>query len=430
MKNNRGVFASLFVLLCLASQWTLNRPAQAHPLTQGFMEIITYKDKISVRARVSLEEVMVSNSMRVGDDDLYSITGEHYKKHGLYLLRHWFLSADGIALTGKLISIVPPKLEGGKISPLDLQKENVVFEAEYPIAAAPREIKMYQNVLNEVNYTPGNPWEATYVLRIMQSELEGAEGMLLTSRTPVTHAFPRSAEAPLAPAPEAVAAVQLPARVSTGAMIWNFLCLGIEHILTGYDHLLFVSALVLAAASFWELIKVVAAFTLAHTVTVTASALNLVSLPSNIVEPMIAASIVVIAIQNIFWPQSSKGWGRLAAAFAFGLFHGLGFSSGLREAMGGMPTSAVVTAIIAFSIGVEIGHQIVVVPLFALLSLLRRAKKEEAEREKVSAFAMRYGSVVISVAGMFYLCASLGLIQSPEDPGEKHDAKPAAQQTH
>ena len=78
---------------------------------------------------------------------------------------------------------------------------------------------------------------------------------------------------------------------------------GIRHILTGYDHLLFVTALVLAATTLWDLIKVVSAFTLAHTITLTLAAMNLIHLPERVVEPLIAASIVFVAIQNVFWPR-------------------------------------------------------------------------------------------------------------------------------
>ncbi|HYG74590.1 MAG TPA: HupE/UreJ family protein [Planctomycetota bacterium] len=438
MKATRHqISISLVLLLAFCLQWSLRSPARAHPLAQGFMELVAFRDKISIRTRVSLEEVMVSNAARVGDDDLYLVTPQMLEKHGHYLLKHWYLSADGKTLTGTLKSFEKPELPDGKVSPLDVQKTHVIYEMEYPVAAPPQKITISQDVLNEVNYAPGNPWEATYILRILQSEQEGLEGLLLTSKSPVTHSFKWSATEPPKPeektaSPGAEAPKDKPevpaARLATGTMAWNFLKLGIEHILTGYDHLLFVSALVLAAASFWELVKVVAAFTAAHTVTVTISALNIFSLPSNIVEPMIAASIVFIAVENIFWPKRSKGWGRLVAAFAFGLFHGLGFSSGLREAMEGMPTFAIVTAIIAFSVGVEIGHQVVVLPLFGLLKLVRDSRKEEVEREKVSAFALRYGSLVISAAGMFYLCAALGIIHSSDNQDEEHDTRPPAQQ--
>ena len=138
-------------------------------------------------------------------------------------------------------------------------------------------------------------------------------------------------------------------------MFREYLAHGVHHILTGYDHLLFIGALVLAATSVWDLVKVVTAFTLAHTLTLTLAALRLVSLPEGIVEPMIAASIVFVAAQNVLWPKQSRGWPRLAVAFGFGLFHGLGFAGGLLDAMQAMSGTAVLLAIVAFSIGVEVG---------------------------------------------------------------------------
>ena len=153
---------------------------------------------------------------------------------------------------------------------------------------------------------------------------------------------------------------------------------GVHHILTGYDHLLFVSALVLAATTLWELVKVVSAFTLAHTMTLTLAALNLVHLPASVVEPLIAASIVFVALQNVFWPGRSKGWSRLGAAFFFGLFHGLGFAGGLLNAMREMPGATMFLAILAFSVGVEAGHQMVVLPLFAFLKAVTPRRRQKA----------------------------------------------------
>lgn len=178
------------------------------------------------------------------------------------------------------------------------------------------------------------------------------------------------------------------------------------HILGGYDHLLFMAALVLAVVSLGDLVKVVTAFTLARTLTLTLAVLDVVRVPGRIVEPMIALSIVVVALQNVFWPDRSHGRERLAIAFAFGLFHGLGFAGGLLEAMEGMPGVAVATAIAAFSLGVEIGHQMVVLPIFTARLLARRACQgsDRAHRMEV---VLRFGSGAISVAGMMYFIAAL-----------------------
>jgi len=183
-----------------------------------------------------------------------------------------------------------------------------------------------------------------------------------------------------------------------------FFYAGVHHILTGYDHLLFVSALVLAATTLWELVKVVSAFTVAHTITLTLAALNLVHLPGRVVEPFIAASIVFIAMQNVFWPRRARGWSRLGAAFFFGLFHGLGFAGGLLEAMQQMQSGTMLLAILAFSIGVEVGHQMVVLPLFAMLKTARDTRPDAVMRTRVSMGFQRIGSAGISVVGVYYLC--------------------------
>jgi hydrogenase/urease accessory protein HupE len=192
-----------------------------------------------------------------------------------------------------------------------------------------------------------------------------------------------------------------------GSLFKAFFYHGIHHILTGYDHLLFISALVLAATTFWNLIKVVTAFTVAHTITLTLAAFNLVSLPQGVVEPLISASIVIVALQNLFWPARARGWDRLGAAFFFGLFHGLGFAGGLLQAMREMQTGTMLLAILAFSIGIELGHQMVVLPLFAILSAAGHWQPDAGRRTDLSMDLQRIGSAVISIAGVYYLCLAL-----------------------
>ncbi|HKD35630.1 MAG TPA: HupE/UreJ family protein, partial [Pirellulales bacterium] len=191
---------------------------------------------------------------------------------------------------------------------------------------------------------------------------------------------------------------------------WNtfgsYLRHGIEHILTGYDHLLFVAALVLAAGRFWELVKVVTAFTLAHTLTLAISVFNMFTLDASIVEPMIAASIVLVALQNVLFPERSQGRLRLAIAFGFGLFHGLGFAGGLKEVMSELPGAAIWLALIAFSLGVEIGHQIVVLPLFSAIAVAKRGQRDPAAAVRQRR-VMQVASAAITAAGVYFLIESL-----------------------
>ena len=174
------------------------------------------------------------------------------------------------------------------------------------------------------------------------------------------------------------------------------------HILTGWDHLLFVAALVIATLSFWEMVKVIAAFTLAHTLTLTLAVFNILRLPPWIVEPVIALSIIFVAVENIVRPRHAHSWMRLGVAFGFGLIHGLGFAGGLLDAMEGLPRIGIWVALVAFSLGVEVGHQVVVLPLFGVLAAGRRQL-----HERFTLPAMRFGSLLISMCGVYYLVVAL-----------------------
>jgi hypothetical protein len=151
------------------------------------------------------------------------------------------------------------------------------------------------------------------------------------------------------------------------------------------------------------MVKVIAAFTLAHTLTLTLAVfMAAFRLPPWVVEPVIAASIVFVAVENIVWPGRAHARLRLAVAFGFGLIHGLGFAEGLLEAMAGLPARGTWIALTGFSAGVELGHLTVVLPLFGLLALGRKTRREGFAQPVV-----RYGSALISVAGAYYLFVSV-----------------------
>ena len=189
------------------------------------------------------------------------------------------------------------------------------------------------------------------------------------------------------------------------AIFEDFFVHGIRHILTGYDHLLFACALVLAVSTLWELVKVVTAFTVAHSITLTLAAFDVVSPPSAVLEPLIAASIVVVALMNLIRPGTGLDRARLGAAFAFGLLHGLAFAGGLLEVMHRMPDSMIVLAIAGFSAGVEAGHQLVLLPLFGALRVVR-CLPAQPDRNP-AARARRIGSGAIAVAGLYYFGLAL-----------------------
>lgn len=148
-----------------------------------------------------------------------------------------------------------------------------------------------------------------------------------------------------------------------------FIWMGVEHIFTGYDHLVFLLGLLLAGSSWRRLLLVVTSFTVAHSITLALAALSVVSLPSQWVESAIALSIIVVAVLNLLGKKSDKRW---MLAFAFGLLHGFGFASALAELE--LSRSELTAALFGFNVGVELGQATLVLLALPLLLLLRRSR--------------------------------------------------------
>ncbi len=152
----------------------------------------------------------------------------------------------------------------------------------------------------------------------------------------------------------------------------TYFSLGVEHILLGIDHLLFVAALMLLVTGWRRLLATVTAFTVAHSITLAAATLGLVSAPAVLIESMIALSIVVVAAEVVLQQRGESGiaierpW---LIAFGFGLLHGFGFAGALREV--GLPQEAVPTALLFFNVGVEAGQILFIVALLTATSVLK-----------------------------------------------------------
>lgn len=157
-------------------------------------------------------------------------------------------------------------------------------------------------------------------------------------------------------------------REPNGTIVFYYLQLGFHHIIPGgLDHILFVSALCLLSNKIKTILWQATAFTLAHSVTLALSMKNIIVVPPAITEPIIALSIVFVAIENILFVEL-KAW-RILIVFMFGLIHGMGFASALNEI--GLPPNRFYTSILAFNGGVELGQATIIVILFAsVVSLL------------------------------------------------------------
>lgn len=173
----------------------------------------------------------------------------------------------------------------------------------------------------------------------------------------------------------------------------EFVKLGIEHIFTGYDHLLFLFALLIVGGSLKEAAKIITSFTLAHSLTLAVATLGWVSLRSTIVEPLIAASIVYVGIENLVRHNYEKRW---LLTWCFGLIHGFGFASVLRELGIGANGSGVAMPLFSFNLGVEIGQ--IAIAVLVLPIIWRLHKSPNFVKRAVPAC-----SVLVVLAGAYWL---------------------------
>jgi hydrogenase/urease accessory protein HupE len=216
------------------------------------------------------------------------------------------------------------------------------------------------------------------------AEIRTSEGQLLASRLLSAGADTLAVDLPGNAAPAE----------SAPRSFGQFFLLGIEHILTGYDHLLFLLALLLVCTSFRSAALVITCFTLAHSLTLGLATFDLVRLPASVVEPVIAATIVYVGIENIVRRDHLRG--RWLLTCVFGLVHGLGFAGVLRDLGVGASGSGVAMPLFSFNLGVETGQLAIAALVLPVLLAARRRP----------AFAARWVpacSALISLAGMWWL---------------------------
>lgn len=344
--------------------------AGAHPIAQGLMQLNIENRSLILRMQVHAEQIFVANRFHVkANSNLEASLAEH----ATYIQEHLFVSTDGNPLQGKF--------EHWKR--ISVERIDYTFRFQLPVDVS--HINLRQNLLNEIEYAPGNAWEATYQV-IWEPGLEQPpHRYLLTGQNTIDVTLSKSDK-------------------KNYLLFFDYVGLGISHILEGTDHLLFISALVVGTRRFWDLFRIITAFTLAHSLTLSLSVLDYFRLSPSLVEPMIAASIVVVAFSNLFRLSPQHRRYRELAALFFGLFHGLGFSGGLLEVTGDQNRAQVIVSIIAFTLGVEFGHQVVIVPLYISLFTLRRLK---CIPEIFNHALVRLGSSLILVGGLYFFWVAM-----------------------
>jgi hydrogenase/urease accessory protein HupE len=183
------------------------------------------------------------------------------------------------------------------------------------------------------------------------------------------------------------------------AVIRTFVLSGIQHIMIGPDHILFLIGLLLLGGSFARLALIVTAFTIGHSITLSLAALDIFSPPSRYIEPLIALTIVVVGADNILVLRNRDSTQKASdirawLAAVFGLIHGFGFASVLKEF--GLPQAALGWSLFAFNLGVEVGQLAIVSVVASALALVRRRSERLAARVALA------GSIGVILAGLYW----------------------------
>lgn len=342
-------------------------PAAAHPFAASAFEAVTEESDVYVQFRVDATSTLdMLNRRRPAMDALSRATLDRESGAiGDYVGAHFVVRNDGADCA--------PRVQ--RPAHLDARTDKLFLAVLYH-CARPLGVLTLRTALFQEDPTPHQVLGTFRHKRALENYLLSPAAPEAIIDTPhLAQVGPSEASRPgqvyvATPPPGAFdGEANLPPRhgAAPSAGFAAFFVQGVRHILGGIDHVLFVVALVSVVLSFRELAKVVTSFTLAHSLTLALGALDIVRLSPRIVEPLIAASIVYVAVENVARPHPRA---RLLVTFGFGLVHGFGFSSVLRDL--GLASRNLAAALVGFNLGVEAGQMIIVAPLAPLVWWLRR----------------------------------------------------------
>lgn len=274
------------------------------------------------------------------------------------LLSRMILTADETVLKGQLRGIEPV-----------IDRKDVRLRLWFPYAKAPKVLHVHALLF------PYDPRHKTYVSVFQGTMLERQTVLSKDASELDFHAGTRQ---------------------SIGAVVRQFVFEGVHHIFLGPDHILFIVGLLFLGGSLKQLLKIVTAFTIAHSITLALATLNILNPPARLIEPTIALSIVFVGLHSLLSKSKTDGIGdpRLLFAFCFGFIHGFGFANALHEMA--LPRYALGWSLFSFNVGVEIGQMCIVLAVAPLLSLLRHRSPVMGRRVVMA------GSVGVILAGTFW----------------------------
>lgn len=356
LTSRRALTALAAASLALACLLTLAQAAMAHPVPFSYVDVRIAAGEIELTVVAHMYDVAHDLSVDPADRLLDPAFVSERRDALLALVRdRVHLAADGRVLAAAVWD-APQALP---------QRQSIRFHARYPIASRPGTVTLTAALF------PYDPAHQTF--------LNFYEGDKLTSQAILDRDHRRLE-------------YFVGGRQGVFAVMRKFVPAGVHHILIGPDHILFLIGLLLLGGPMKRLLLIVSAFTVAHSITLSLAALNLVTPPARLIEPAIALSIVYVGVDNLMVGRGRdvRAW----IAFAFGFIHGFGFANVLREM--NLPGEALGWSLFSFNIGVEIG-QLMVVAVVASALMALRASNEAAGRRLAYA-----GSVLVILAGTFW----------------------------
>lgn len=348
----RGLVRLLAVLLALAVR------AQAHPLSVSYSRFETTRETLDVTVRLPLDDVDLLLQLdadldgKVGGPEIEAAR----EKVAGYVLRHVAAAHEG----------GPVALAAAGVGPWADQQGQPYVEARLrgPAPGAKR-LVLRVTALSDLYSSHRNLSEVVSGPVRQQFVFQGGNAWTVDL----------AAQGRLAAARE-------------------FLVLGVEHIATGYDHVLFLVGVLLVGETLRQVVAIVTSFTVAHSVTLALATLGLVAPPPRLVEAVIALSIVYVGVENILARRVRRRW---LLTFGFGLVHGFGFAGILREM--DLARSGVLLGLVTFNLGVEVGQVAIVGVLWPALRAVQQSRHRVA--------VVRYASAAIAACGLVWLVERL-----------------------
>jgi len=351
----------LTVLFCLIG----GVPAQAHDTPFSYADLRLSDAGIEMKLEAPAAD-FAHYLPKIEPKTLLTAAGATANQAAMFaqIQKGFRLKADGQELTGSVQSVVPE---------VENRLDYVRFQLRYEWKEKPETLGI------GAHFFPYDPRHKTYV-NIYEGE-RLAKQLIFEGQTQTAEFVIGSGQ-------------------STLQVIRQFTAEGIHHIFIGPDHILFIIALLLLGGSLGQLLKIVTAFTVAHSITLGLATFDLLSPPSRLIESTIALSIVCVGVHDLLHrndtPDTKRRDYRMAFAFCFGLIHGFGFASVLKELE--LPRQALGWSLFSFNVGVELGQMCIVLLVSPLLALLQQ-KNEKFARNVVTVAAL----VVIAAGGFWFV---------------------------